>query len=342
MKPSRRLRGRVRIYATLAMLATGFATVAPSRAQTPTINAGCVTAACLNREELSRYSIPGHSGATMHRSRSRSVSRHLAAPHDAGDTVAATPAPRDAGATVAGTAAPHDAGATVAGTAALVRQVQFMLLSIGFDPGAIDGVPRQATNNAVRQFEQKFGLPEADLIRDGQISVAFLDRLRGQASSVMLGPQTPQPVAAAPPAVPGPVAAAPADLAPLRGQASDPPLGPQTQQPAAVAGVPAAPGPAAALVPPAPAMVDRFAACPFTAADFLIGGTQYTPDTFLKTGFEGSTASAVVDLRKGLEEARRLALQIGGPALGEVQRQGRVLDYFECRLKIENASPAKN
>ena len=89
-------------------------------------------------------------------------------------------------------------------------------------------------------------------------------------------------------------------------------------------------------------MVDRFAACPFTAADFLIGGTQYTPDTFLKTGFEGSTASAVVDLRKGFEEARRLALQIGGPALGEVQRQGRVLDYFECRLKIEHASPAKN
>jgi len=314
--PSHRLRGRVRVCAALAMLATGFATVVPSRAQTPTTNTGCVTAACLNHQELSRFPIPGHSGTMRHRSRSRLVSRHLAAPLDAGDTAAAT--------------------------AALVRQVQFMLLSIGFDPGAIDGVPRQATNNAVRQFEQKFGLPESDLIRDGQISVAFLDRLRGQASSVMLGPQTPQPVAAAPPAVPGPVAAAPADLAPLRGQASDPPLGPQTQQPAAVAGVPAAPGPAAALVPPAPAMVDRFAACPFTAADFLIGGTQYTPDTFLKTGFEGSTASAVVDLRNGLEEARRLALQIGGPALGEVQRQGRVLDYFECRLKIENASPAKN
>ena len=275
--PSHRLRGRVRVCAALAMLATGFATVVPSRAQTPTTNTGCVTAACLNHQELSRFPIPGHSGTMRHRSRSRLVSRHLAAPLDAGDTAAAT--------------------------AALVRQVQFMLLSIGFDPGAIDGVPRQATNNAVRQFEQKFGLPESDLIRDGQISVAFLDRLRGQASSVMLGPQTPQPVAAAPPAVPGP---------------------------------------AAALVPPAPAMVDRFAACPFTAADFLIGGTQYTPDTFLKTGFEGSTASAVVDLRNGLEEARRLALQIGGPALGEVQRQGRVLDYFECRLKIEHASPAKN
>jgi peptidoglycan hydrolase-like protein with peptidoglycan-binding domain len=314
MKPWRRLRGRVRVYAALAMLATGFATVAPSRAQTPTINAGCVTAACLNREELSRQSngIPGYSGATMHRSRSRSVSRHLAAPHDAGDTVAAT--------------------------AALVRQVQFMLFSIGFDPGAIDGVLRRATSNAVRQFEQKFGLPEADLIHDGQISVAFLDRLRGQAASVMLGPQTQQPAAAAaPPAAPGPVATAPADLAPLRGQAPDPLLGPQTQQPAAAAGLPAAPGPAAAVVPSAPAMVDRFAACPFTAADFLIGGTQYTPDTFLKTGFGGSTASAVVGLKRGLKEARRLALQIGGPALEEVQRQRRVLDYFECRLKIEQA-----
>lgn len=279
MKPSRRLRGRVRVYAALAMLATGFATVPPSRAETPTINAGCVSAACLNREELSRHSIPGHSGATMRRSRSRSVSRHLAAPHDAGETVAAT--------------------------AALVREVQFMLLSVGFDPGAIDGVPRRATSNAVRQFEQKFGLPEADLIRDGQISVAFLDRLRGQASSVMLGPQTQQPAAAA-------------------------------------ASPPAAPWPAAALVPSAPATVDRFAACPFTAADFLIGGTQYTPDTFLKVGFGGSTASAVIGLKAGLKKTRRLALQIGGPALGEVQRQGRVLDYFECRLKIEHASPAEN
>jgi peptidoglycan hydrolase-like protein with peptidoglycan-binding domain len=205
----------------------------------------------------------------MRRSRSRSVSRHLAAPHDAGETVAAT-----------------------AATAALVREVQFMLLSVGFDPGAIDGVPRRATSNAVRQFEQKFGLPEADLIRDGQISVAFLDRLCGQASSVMLGPQTQQP--------------------------------------------------AAALVPSAPATVDRFAACPFTAADFLIGGTQYTPDTFLKVGFGGSTASAVIGLKAELKKTRRLALQIGGPALGEVQRQGRVLDYFECRLKIEHTSPAEN
>jgi peptidoglycan hydrolase-like protein with peptidoglycan-binding domain len=317
-KRSRSARRRVRVYAALAMLATGFATVAPSRAETPTINAGCVTAACLNRDELSRHSIPGHSGATMHRQRSRSVSRHLAAPHDAGDTVAAT--------------------------AALVRQVQFMLFSIGFDPGAIDGVPRRATSNAVRQFEQKFGLPEADLIRDGQISVAFLDRLRGQTSSVMLGPQTQQPAAeAAPPAAPRPVAAAPADLSPLRGQALDPLLGRQTlQPPAAAAGLPAAPGPAAALAPPAPAMVDRFAACPFTAADFLIGGTQYTPDTFLKAGFGGSTASAVVALKAEFKQTRRLALQIGGQASGEVQRQGRVLDYFECRLKIEHASPAKN
>jgi peptidoglycan hydrolase-like protein with peptidoglycan-binding domain len=194
-------------------------------------------------------------------------------------------------------------GDAITATPALVRQVQFLLLSIGSDPGPIDGVPRQLTNNAVRQFEQKSGLPQADLVHEGQISTAFLGHLRAQASAVLLGPQKPAP-------------------------------------PAPTAALSAVSAPAVAARPTQP--VDRFAACPFTAADFRIGGTQYTPDSFLKTGFGGSTADAVADLRNRLQEARRLALQIGGPALTEVQRQAKVLDYLECRLKIENASTAKN
>jgi peptidoglycan hydrolase-like protein with peptidoglycan-binding domain len=189
-----------------------------------------------------------------------------------------------------------DTGTTVAATAALVRQVQFMLSTIGIDPGPIDGVPRQLTNAAVHKFEQQAGLPASNLVSDGQISTALLDRLRQAASGVLLGPP-----AAATPATPGP---------------SSPP---------AVAAAPHPPPP------------DRFAACPYAAADFLIGGTQYTPDSFLQTGFAGSVATAVDSLKNRLQEAREVAQQIGGPALNEVQRQARVLSYFECRLKIEQA-----
>ena len=39
-----------------------------------------------------------------------------------------------------------------------------------------------------------------------------------------------------------------------------------------------------------------------------------------------------------LNEARQIAGNIGGAALIEVQRQSRVLDYFTCRLKIEQES----
>jgi peptidoglycan hydrolase-like protein with peptidoglycan-binding domain len=197
----------------------------------------------------------------------------------------------------------QNGGDSIAATPTLVRQVQFLLLSIGSDPGPIDGVPRQQTNNAVRQFEQKSGLPEADLVRDGRVSAAFLDHLRAQASTILLGPQKPAP--------PGPTAALPA------------------------ISVPAGP------TPPVPSPVDRFAACPFTAADFRIGGTQYTPDSFLQT-LGGSPADAVASLTDRLQEARRLALQIGGPALTEVQRQAKVLDYLKCRLKIEEESATKN
>ncbi|MGH7065811.1 MAG: peptidoglycan-binding domain-containing protein, partial [Stellaceae bacterium] len=88
-------------------------------------------------------------------------------------------------------------GNRVAATPALVRQVQFLLSSIGIDPGPIDGVPRQLTNAAVHKFEQQAGLPLADLVSSGQISTALLDRLRKAAAGVLLG--TPQPPAASAP-----------------------------------------------------------------------------------------------------------------------------------------------
>jgi peptidoglycan hydrolase-like protein with peptidoglycan-binding domain len=103
------------------------------------------------------------------------------------------------------------------------------------------------------------------------------------------------------------------------------------------------PPPAASLapVPPPAPPPDRFAACPFDRADFHIGGVQYTPDKFLQDGFDGSTARAIANLKDRLDEARRLAENIGGSALAEVQRQARVLGYFTCRAKIEQASDIK-
>jgi peptidoglycan hydrolase-like protein with peptidoglycan-binding domain len=196
---------------------------------------------------------------------------------------------------------------SVAATPALVRQVQFMLLSIGIDPGPIDGVPRHLTNAAVRKFDQQSGLPAEDLVSGGQISTAFLDRLRKAASGALLGTQAPPPA-------------------------------PATTPPS-----PAAPQPAVATAPPhPPPPADRFAACPFDAADFLIGGTQYTPDSFLQIGFSGSVKIAVDSLKDRLQEARQVAQQIGGSALKEVQRQAKVLRYFECRLKIERGAAPKN
>jgi hypothetical protein len=112
------------------------------------------------------------------------------------------------------------------------------------------------------------------------------------------------------------------------GGAMSPP--PQTAvQPSAV---PAPPAP-----PPPP---DRFGSCPFNPEDFMIGGKQYTPQSFLDEGFGGSTDRAVPDLRQRLTEARDIAEKIAGNALLEVQRQARVLSYFECRQKIEQASAA--
>jgi hypothetical protein len=102
----------------------------------------------------------------------------------------------------------------------------------------------------------------------------------------------------------------------------------------------------AALPPPAPPETapvkpvpppDRFASCSYNPEDLFIGGTQYTPQAFLDQGFGGVTARALTNLKQRLEEARQIAERLGGPALREVQRQARVIAYFECRQKIEQA-----
>ena len=184
-------------------------------------------------------------------------------------------------------------------TPSLVREIQFMLLRLGMEPGPIDGVIGPQTTRAWHKFQQDTGLPPVDLVNGSKIPVTALTRLRSEASRVIFeGERKPGPPAAAP----TPPAAA---VAPVQ--------------------------------PPAPAS-DRFAACPFHAEDFRIGTTQYTPEKYLQEGFDGSTIRAVSMLKDRLNEARQIAGNIGGSALTEVQRQSRVLDYFTCRLKIEQES----
>ena len=189
-------------------------------------------------------------------------------------------------------------------TPVLVHEIQFLLARLGIDPGPIDGVAGQQTLKAVRKFEALSGLPSADLVNNGKISAVFVARLRGEASRAILGGEKNPPDAPEPRAAPiPPVTAAP----------------PQPAAPAA----------------------DPYAACTFNPGDFRIGATDYTPDKFLQVGFDGSTARAVSSLKDRLDEARQIAGNIGGSALAEVQRQARVLGYFSCRLKIEQASDGK-
>lgn len=224
----------------------------------------------------------------------------------AGPPTVETAAPAAAAAPSAPAAEPM-----VLATPALIREIQFMLLNVGIDPGPIDGNALQLTNRAVHAFQQRSGLPIADIANQQPVSQAFVDRLRQEAAQTLLkGAVAPQPAAAAasPPPAPAPP---PADTT-------------------------------AAAAPPPPPPPDRFASCAYNAADFLVGGKQYTPQSFLDDGFGGATPRAVTNLRQRLDEAREIAEKIGGPALGEVQRQARVLAYFECRQQIEQSSPAKN
>jgi peptidoglycan hydrolase-like protein with peptidoglycan-binding domain len=174
-----------------------------------------------------------------------------------------------------------------------------MLQTIGIDPGPIDGNAQALTNRAAHQFEMLNGLPMADVTNGGPIPTVFVEALRKQAAAKL---------GMAPPLASAPAAPAPA--------------------------VPA-PAPVVAPIAPPPPAADRFASCPFDPQDFTVGGKQYTPQSYLDEGFGGSTDRAVSNLQQRLKEARDIAEKIGGSALLEVQRQARVLAYFECRQKIE-------
>ena len=183
----------------------------------------------------------------------------------------------------------------------LIREIQFMLLRLGMDPGPIDGIVGPMTIKAFLTFVERSGMPVQPLVNGGRIPGSLLARLRTEASRVILGGEAKPDAATA--------------------------------------------APAAATPPPAPAPpaqpTDRFADCSYQPEDFHIGNTQYTPDKYLREGFDGSTARAVAMLKDRLNEARQIANSIGGAALTEVQRQARVLDYFTCRLKIEEATATK-
>jgi len=207
---------------------------------------------------------------------------------------------------------------TILATPTLVREIQFMLLTVGIDPGPIDGNAQQRTKRAALIFQERSGLQASELVTNAPISSTFVDRLRKEAAQILLKDSKTE--AAVPPGqfTPTSPATPPAEVAALR------------------------PEPPPPVAPPTPAPPDRFAGCPFNADDLHIGGRQYTAQGFLDEGFEGSTARAVTSLRQRLDEARQLAKTIGGAAMTEVQRQARVLSYFECRLKIEQASAGKN
>jgi peptidoglycan hydrolase-like protein with peptidoglycan-binding domain len=187
-----------------------------------------------------------------------------------------------------------------------------MLLRVGINPGPLDGVPRQLTNRAVRRFEELHRLPLVDIERGGIVPAEFLAQLRMETARVVLG-STPKTETGASAAV---AAASPA------GEANSPAASPS----AAIA-----PAPAKTAAP------DRFASCAYDPEDFHIGANRFTPDSFLKEGFDGSTARAVANLKDRLDEGRQLADRIGISALKDVQRQARVLQYFECRARHDRA-----
>ena len=96
-----------------------------------------------------------------------------------------------------GSVVPYAAGLAietqhVEATTGLVREIQFMLLRLGMDPGPIDGIAGPQTLSAVRKFQAKSGLPIADLINNGKISLVFVARLRDEASKAILGERMPE------------------------------------------------------------------------------------------------------------------------------------------------------
>src|SRR5947209_13024189 len=89
-------------------------------------------------------------------------------------------------------------------TPSLVREIQFMLLRLGMEPGPIDGVIGPQTTRAWRKFQQDTGLPQVDLINGAKIPAAALTRLRSEASRAIFEGER----KLVPPAAPTPPAAA--------------------------------------------------------------------------------------------------------------------------------------
>ena len=169
-----------------------------------------------------------------------------------------------------------------------------MLLRLGMEPGPIDGVIGPQTTAGLAQIPAGYR-PAAD--RSGQWRQnpgVTLVRLRNEASRVIFEGERKPGAAGAPPMPPA------AALAPV--------------QPAAQS--------------PAPQPPDRFAACPFSAADFkhrhdavhsrkISAGRLRWFDGARRFDAERPPKRGAADRR----EHRRFRA-------GEVQRQARVLDYF--------------
>src|SRR6516164_10250374 len=83
---------------------------------------------------------------------------------------------------------------------ALIREIQFMLLRLGMDPGPIDGIVGPMTIKAFLTFVERSGMPVQPLVNGGRIPGSLLARLRTEASRVILGGEAKPDAATAAPA----------------------------------------------------------------------------------------------------------------------------------------------
>src|SRR6185437_15540017 len=120
--------------------------------------------------------------------------------------------PMARGQTPANTGAPDSEQPALA-TPQLIREIQFMLLNLSIDPGPIDGNAQQFTNRAVRTFEERYGLPQADLANGRPVPPEFLAKLRSEVAQNLLkgGAKPPEQPAAAEKPAEQPVATSPPD-----------------------------------------------------------------------------------------------------------------------------------
>ena len=92
---------------------------------------------------------------------------------------------------------------------ALIREIQFMLLRLGMDPGPIDGIVGPKTTKAFLTFVERSGMPVQPLVNGGRIPGTMLARLRTEASRVILGGEAKRGAATAPAAATQPAAPVP-------------------------------------------------------------------------------------------------------------------------------------